>query len=765
VSGTGGGGPDQTRRELVERLYERARVLPPAARAAFLEQACEGDSELQAELGSLLAGAESAEAFFAGLGGMLPSGTPDQRIGPYRLLGVLGRGGMGVVYRAHDSRLDRDVALKFLPPSLGTQPEARERLLVEARAAAALEHPNVCSIHEIGESADGRLFIAMACYEGETLKERLGRGPLPLGEALPIVVQVARGLAAAHGRGIVHRDVKPGNLMLCADGTVRLLDFGLAKMADVTMTGPGVTLGTLAYMSPEQLGSRTIDYRTDLWSLGVVVYEMLTGERPFQGVNERALALAVLNDEPEPLARQRPEIPQPLPAIVERLLRKDPQSRHASATELVVDLLRAMPPGAMHVPVNEAERVAAVRSYRILGTPPEQRYDELLELAARLCRAPSAYIKFFDDRLVWFKSKIGLPPDLWEMPREATLCNWTLCQTDLVFVPDCAADERFRDHPTVINWPKVRFYCSMPLVNAEGHALGTFCVFGYEPYEMSFEDQEAVRILARQVVTHLELRRSSTSFDSARAELTRALHESEHERARSDALLRQVLPGEVAVELKASGRVQPRYHPLVTVLLTEFQDFEVATAHMEPARVVEDLHRYFSAFDEVVERCRLIRIRTAGDTYLAAAGITAANGHPVADACLAALELQTYMASINQERVQTGLKAWHVRVGLHTGPVMTGIVGTRRLSYDLWGDPVNIAHLLRAAGDPDSINVSDTVSRRAQHLFDFEPHGTLQTPTGVRCSMFWLNRIKAGLSEDPEGRRANPQFAAELLRT
>ena len=347
VSGRGPGLPVSIGRDGVEELYERARTLNPEARAAFLAEACRGDPQLEAELAALLAHAEVAEAFFAWLVETMVSPTLGHPVGHYRLISSLGSGGMGMVYRAHDTRLDREVALKFLPPHLSAQPEARERLLVEARAAAALEHPNICSIHEIGETSDGRPFIAMACYEGETLKERLARGPVPPAEAVAIAVQVARGLRAAHAHGIVHRDVKPANVILGTDGMVRLLDFGLAKIADVTLTGPGVTPGTVAYMSPEQARGDSVDHQTDLWSLGVVLYEMLTGERPFGGGNDRAVIQAILHDEPKPISKGRPDIPASLARIAERLLRKAPVDRYGSADALLADLVSAPPAEAL----------------------------------------------------------------------------------------------------------------------------------------------------------------------------------------------------------------------------------------------------------------------------------------------------------------------------------------------------------------------------------------------------------------------------------
>ncbi|MGH7557497.1 MAG: protein kinase domain-containing protein [Gemmatimonadota bacterium] len=342
------------RREEVERLYTRARELQPAARAAFVQDASHDNPELLNEVLSLLERTEAAEGFFHNLSKAMPSpalstdlAVPSedlpvgQEIGHYRILGRIGAGGMGTVYRARDTRLGREVALKFLPAHLSASLDAGERLLVEAKAAAALDHGNVCTVHEIGQTDDGRPFIAMALYEGETLKDRLRQGPLPPEEAVGIAIQIARGLAAAHARGIVHRDVKPGNVMLTADGAVKLLDFGLAKVADATLTRPGATLGTVAYMSPEQARGDPLDGRSDLWSLGVVLYEMLAGVRPFRGGNDRALIQAILHEEPEPLRKHAPDPPESVQRIVDSLLGKKPETRYGSAGELLANLEQA----------------------------------------------------------------------------------------------------------------------------------------------------------------------------------------------------------------------------------------------------------------------------------------------------------------------------------------------------------------------------------------------------------------------------------------
>lgn len=342
-----------TSRQMVDDLFERARTLEPEARRAFVDKTCGEVPELRDEVASLLDQAEAAEEFFRSLSRTLPSSAPPpfpegdlpagHKVRHYEIQERIGAGGMGTVYRAHDKNLNRDVALKFLPAHLSAQTNARERLLAEARAAAALEHPNVCTVHEIGETEDGRPFIAMALCEGETLRDRLQRGPLSSEEAKRIAFQIARGLAAAHARGIVHSDVKPGNVMIAAAGTAKLLDFGLASMADANLTRPGETPGTIAYMSPEQARGDPLDQRTDLWSLGVVLYEMLTGKRPFRGSSDRAVIQAILHKEPEPVSEPRPGTPLHLARVADRLLRKDREERYGSAEELLAELDPARP--------------------------------------------------------------------------------------------------------------------------------------------------------------------------------------------------------------------------------------------------------------------------------------------------------------------------------------------------------------------------------------------------------------------------------------
>jgi serine/threonine-protein kinase len=262
----------------------------------------------------------------------------ETRVSHYELHEPLGRGGMGVVYRATDTKLGRTVALKFLPADLGESEGAQKRFLREAQAASALDSPRICTIYEIGEADDGRPFISMAHCDGQTLKERIDQGPLPMDEARAVTVQIAEGLAAAHAAGIIHRDIKPANIMLTPGG-VKILDFGLAKLADGThLTRTGATMGTPAYMSPQQATGGEVDHRTDLWSLAAILYEMITGARPFGGDNATAIMYAILTDDPTPAADLRSDVPDDLARVINRGLQREPDDRYDSAKEILSDL-------------------------------------------------------------------------------------------------------------------------------------------------------------------------------------------------------------------------------------------------------------------------------------------------------------------------------------------------------------------------------------------------------------------------------------------
>lgn len=321
---------DPARIERLQELFEAALELPPAERSGFVAELDEADRELAAELEALLrADADPSGVLDQELDELvdLVSAPIEDQVGPYRIGSTIGRGGMGVVYEAVDTRLGRTVALKFLPKHLTLDPQAKSRFIQEARAASALDHPHICTIFDIGDAEDGRAFIAMARYEGQSLADRLDKGPLTLDEGIELGEQVASALAAAHAQGIVHRDVKPGNIFLTADRGVRLLDFGVAKVADGVETRTGGVLGTARYASPEQLDGRPVDTRTDQWSLAVVLREAVSGKHPFQAERTEGTVHQILTQEPRNLGALEDHS---LGRATRRALAKDPESRFAT---------------------------------------------------------------------------------------------------------------------------------------------------------------------------------------------------------------------------------------------------------------------------------------------------------------------------------------------------------------------------------------------------------------------------------------------------
>ena len=347
----------------IDRLFHSTLSCAPEKRAGFLSQACGDDEALRAEVESLLRAHaqdgsfldlpayEVAADFLADAFGGLFAG---QQIGPYKIISPLAAGGMGEVYLAQDSRLGRKIALKLLPPDFAKDQHRVRRFAQEARAASALNHPNVCVIHEVGKTSDGRHFIAMELIDGITLRERISRGPLSLADAFTVAEQVAAALTVAHAAGVVHRDIKPENIMLRKDGYVKVLDFGLAKLNDShsgrtninedstiahVHTEPGTQMGTVRYMSPEHLRERPVDERADIWSFGVVLHEMITGVTPFEARTRNEVVALILKRHPTKL-RFLDDVPPEFQQLVAKTLRKNREQRYQTVSELAADLKR-----------------------------------------------------------------------------------------------------------------------------------------------------------------------------------------------------------------------------------------------------------------------------------------------------------------------------------------------------------------------------------------------------------------------------------------
>ncbi len=327
----------------VWEIFEGALEQPPGRRAAWVGEVCDGDESLGDQVSRLLEAHEKEGGLLDTTAGSLASealveadpASANEQIGPYRVLSEIGRGGMAVVYKAEDPRLGRYVALKFISPHLISSQQAKQRMISEARAASRLDHPNICTIYDIGETHDGRIYLTMAYYEGQTLAERLLKGPVSVAEALAITAQIARALDHAHEAGVIHRDIKPSNVLLTSRGDVKVLDFGLAKQGGLVITEPGTQLGTVYYASPEQASGKQVDARTDLWSLGATLYEMLTGRTPFTGEEAMGVLYQIVHDEPPALGS---DVPWPVARVVRKLLAKNPGSRYANARELLVDI-------------------------------------------------------------------------------------------------------------------------------------------------------------------------------------------------------------------------------------------------------------------------------------------------------------------------------------------------------------------------------------------------------------------------------------------
>jgi Tol biopolymer transport system component/serine/threonine protein kinase len=377
----------------LKQIFQSALERNPAERSAFLSRACANDPALRSEVESLIAShdqaGESIEAMAVEAAAEMLSADQTgsivgKQIGHYQVLSLIGRGGMGEVFLAQDASLGRKVALKLLRADFTGDEGRLRRFRQEARAASALNHPNILTIHEIGQD-DTLHFMATEYVEGETLRQHISRAPMTLGQALDVAVQVASALSAAHQAGIIHRDIKPENVMLRADGYVKVLDFGLAKLAEPKLKGtaapslpetePGLVMGTVSYMSPEQARGLAVDPRTDIWSLGVMIYEMAAGRLPFEGETASDVMALVLQKEPLPLAHFSPEVPGELERIVRKALRKDKEERYQTIKDLLIDLRtlrkeleleaemeRSLPPAISRTPGSGQTAAATART-------------------------------------------------------------------------------------------------------------------------------------------------------------------------------------------------------------------------------------------------------------------------------------------------------------------------------------------------------------------------------------------------------------------
>ncbi|HEV8231812.1 MAG TPA: GAF domain-containing serine/threonine-protein kinase [Thermoanaerobaculia bacterium] len=448
-----------------------------------------------------------------------PSAHSTGRIGKYDIVEKIGAGGFGTVYKGWDPLIQRYVAIKTC--EVGNK-DIRNRFFREAQLAGSLQHPNITMVYEFGFEKDIP-YMVQEFLSGEDLDQMIKRGaPLSLQEKLKILIGVAFGLEYAHRAGVMHRDVKPANVRVLDNLSVKIMDFGIAKSVDpaVEITQTGITVGSSSYMSPEQIGGDAVDSRTDIFSFGVLAYELISSRKPFQNENLFLLLEQIVKEDPPPLAELVPDLPDGLVALVERAMKKKPEDRFATARELRDALIavqqqiapaEALVSSAMGEPPPHDEwgRLQALKQLDILDTEPEREFDDLTFLASQVCGTPIALLSFVDRDREWFKSEIGV--SFHQVPRAVSLGVHAIREPRAVVVADPKSDDRFAESPLVVSEPKLRFYAAAPLTTPDGFVVGTLSAADRVPRELSPAQIEGLQALARQVMAQLELRRRRRS--------------------------------------------------------------------------------------------------------------------------------------------------------------------------------------------------------------------------------------------------------------
>jgi len=402
-------------------------------------------------------------------------------------------------------------------------------------------------------------------------------------------------------------------------------------------------------------------------------------------------------------------------------------------------------------PDNEAARQDALDNLKILDTPAEERFDRIVRLTRRLFEVPISYVSLVDRDRQWFKSRIGLEAQ--SSPRDTSFCGHAILQDEALIIPDARKDLRFAGNPMVIGDPFVRFYAGQPLRSPEGLKVGTLCIVDQKPRVFTPHEYELLHELTALVERELELRdvieaqneaiMAKDALAESQAVLAQTVQELQTSKQQAEDMLHNILPVEVAQELRANGHVKPmRYEP-VFVLFTDFVGFTKVAEAMEAAELVEELNECFCHFDWVMGKYGVEKLKTIGDGYLAVAGIPRSTPDDALHVLQAAIEMRDYMAKRKAEREAKGLQFWDVRIGLHVGPLIAGVVGVRKLAYDVWGDTVNTASRVESAGDPGRINasadfhcwVSDRVISESRGLIDCKGKGEIE--------MFFIDGLKA----------------------
>ncbi len=411
---------------------------------------------------------------------------------------------------------------------------------------------------------------------------------------------------------------------------------------------------------------------------------------------------------------------------------------------------------------NDELRVKELLTYEVIDAPQEFAFDDIVDFAAEITGCPTVFINLIDAHRQWAFAASGIPREASQCDREDSICNLVIRQNDVVVIPDTLADSRYASISCVCNAPHLRFYAGAPLINSKGFALGTLCIVDFEPRTLEYDKVEAIKVLARQVVAHLELRKKVIEAEDSQQKLTQALEIANKAKVRSEEFLRNILPEKVAHEWLLNQEVLPKYCDNVTVGFTDFVGFTANTSATEPALLVSTLNKYFSAFDELCPQFKLEKLKTIGDAYMFCSGLPESARHHAVSACLGSLAFVQTVAEINEQRKSQGLEPWGMRVGLHSGAVMTGIVGKNKFSYDIWGDTVNTAARFEQACEEGRINISEATHHRVKAYFDCSPRGEIEAKNKGMLKMYWLDRLKPEYAQDENGMRGNDRLLSML---
>ncbi|MBS0656858.1 MAG: GAF domain-containing protein [Verrucomicrobia bacterium] len=412
------------------------------------------------------------------------------------------------------------------------------------------------------------------------------------------------------------------------------------------------------------------------------------------------------------------------------------------------------------LPPDEADRLQALRQLDLLDTPADEKFDRIVKLAARLFNAPIVYVALLDANRQWFKSRIGMEPS--ETPRQTSFCGHAILQDQPMIIPDARRDLRFAGSPLVTAPPFVRFYAGQPLRGPGGHKVGTLCLLDSKPRTLSTDEIALLHDLGALVEHEFamieamrqqqEAQRLRKTLEHRQREMQLLIEELQTEKERSDDLIRNVLPDGMIEELKTTGTVVPVFHPEVAVMFADFSGFTAHSSKLTAHEVVDELNDCFCHFDWVAAKHGIEKLKTIGDGYLAVSGMPEARPDDALRMLRAAIEIRDYIAERKAAATAEGKSSWDVRIGLHVGPLVAGVVGVRKISYDVWGDTVNTASRVESVGKPGRINVTAAFHERVKAWVESEPRGALECKGKGAVEMYFIN----ALHEPPSSTTSEP---------